>query len=77
MHKSEGILNAATGKVTSFYDIAKQVVEKSRKEIKIITTKRVGEMPHNGYRAFDPSLTIQAFPDFKYKNISQGLILSS
>ncbi len=74
LHKSEGVLNAATGKVTSFYDIAKQVVKNSKKEIKIIKTERVGPMPHNGYRAFDMQHTVKVFPDFNYTDITDGII---
>ncbi len=73
MHKSKGILNAATGKVISFYEIAERIIENAGKEVQIITTERVGLMPHNGYRAFDPLYTFEAFPDFKYTDINQGL----
>jgi len=74
LHKSEGILNAATGKVISFYDIAKKIIEQTEKEIKLIKTERVGLMPHNGYRAFDMEHTTKVFPDFKYTDITDGII---
>jgi len=37
-------------------------------------TKRNGPMPHDGYRAFDSSLTTKSFPNFKYTNLSDGLV---
>lgn len=64
--KSKGALNAATGRVISFYDIGEIVRSSSENEIDLITTPRNGPMPHNGYRAFDPSATKTAFPDFEY-----------
>ena len=33
-------------------------------------------MPHNGYRAFDPSATRQAFADFSYTPLEEGLALA-
>jgi hypothetical protein len=30
-------------------------------------------MPHNGYRAFDPSLLARLFPDLKLTTIPTGL----
>jgi hypothetical protein len=65
--KSRGVLNVATGTVHSFRDIA----ERFSKNIK--TTPRSGPMPHNGYRPFDPAGTKQAFPDFRYTPLDEGL----
>ncbi len=48
-----GIFNVVSGKVISFYDIAKTLIILSNKKIKIKYIKRNGPMPHNGYRAFD------------------------
>ena len=50
-----GIFNVVSGKVVSFYDIAKTLVNLSNKKIKIRYIKRIGPMPHNGYRAFNNS----------------------
>ena len=49
----KGIFNIVSGKVISFHDIAKILVNLSNKKIKIKYIKRNGPMPHNGYRAFD------------------------
>lgn len=72
-HRSKGVLNIATGVVCSFREIAEKIVKLSNKNINIFGNVRNGPMPHNGYRAFDPTLTCSTFSDFKYTPISQGL----
>ncbi|PIR26678.1 MAG: NAD-dependent dehydratase [Deltaproteobacteria bacterium CG_4_10_14_0_2_um_filter_43_8] len=74
--RSEGVLNIATGELISFWDLAKKVIAISSKSVEIITTPRVGLMPHGGYRAFDVALTTQVFPDFNYTPLDIGLALS-
>jgi UDP-glucose 4-epimerase len=76
-HKSEGVLNAATGTVTSFKVIAEMIVKQCGGSIKINGSPRVGAMPHNGYRPFDPAATKTAFPYFEYTMLQRGLIISS
>ena len=71
--KSHGKLNAATGTVISFRDIAEAVVALFEEPVTIKGSPRVGEMPHNGYRPFDPAATKEAFPDFAYTDIQAGL----
>jgi len=73
MHKSAGVLNAATGTVTSFRDLAEHVVALSGRDVVVRGSPRVGEMPHNGYRPFDPAGTKAAFPDFAYTPLGEGL----
>jgi UDP-glucose 4-epimerase len=73
LYKSEGVLNAATGKVISFFDIADKIIKQYKSASKIITTPRIGEMPHNGYRAFDATGTTKAFPEFVYTDIEEGI----
>lgn len=73
IHRSEGVLNAATGQVTSFRAIAEYVVALSDTPLTITSTPRNGPMPHNGFRAFDPTATAAAFPDFVYTQIKEGL----
>ena len=65
----DGSLNAATGKVYSFLEIANAVAHRSAHEIKIETLPRQGVMPHNGYRPFDSSKTSTLFPDFQYTDL--------
>ena len=75
-HKSEGVLNIATGTVTSFREIAETVAGMVPKAPTIRTLPRSGPMPHRGYRAFDVSSTTLAFPDFRYAPLDVGLLLS-
>ncbi|OUU62648.1 MAG: hypothetical protein CBC22_03925 [Alphaproteobacteria bacterium TMED62] len=64
----------ATGKVTTFFDIAKIVCSiKNDAGIKINFKPRVGEMPHNGYRAFDITKLYNIFPHLKLTTIEEGI----
>ena len=65
--QSVGILNIATGTVLSFREIAQALIENTTCDSIIGTSARLGPMPHNGYRAFDPLATYRAFPDFQYR----------
>jgi UDP-glucose 4-epimerase len=72
-HRSVGALNIATGEVHSFLQIARLTAELSGRQIAIKTSPRVGPMPHNGYRAFDNTECRQAFPEFRYTTLHDGL----
>jgi UDP-glucose 4-epimerase len=72
-HRSIGTLNIASGEVTSFRDTAEFAVAVARSKSAILTSPRVGPMPHNGYRAFDPTATMAAFPGFTYVGLSDGM----
>jgi nucleoside-diphosphate-sugar epimerase len=72
-HRSAGVLNIATGTVASFRDLAGKAVALAARPVAIKTSPRNGPMPHNGYRAFDPAATFQAFPGFRYTAIDAGL----
>lgn len=71
--RSAGALNAATGRVLSFHDIAKKVCEAFGSSSEIRTTERMGPMPHNGYRPFDTSAAKMAFPDFQPTTFEDAL----
>lgn len=71
--RSTGVLNVATGSVTSFRDIAEKAVALSGKQVAISGRPRSGPMPHNGYRPFDPAATFAAFPDFTYTPLDAGM----
>jgi len=73
VHQSTGIMNIATGTVVSFRGIAEQVTQLIPNSSQIKGSPRTGPMPHNGYRAFDPAATYQAFRDFTYTNLKDGL----
>jgi nucleoside-diphosphate-sugar epimerase len=72
-HKSIGALNIATGHTHSFMEIAKAVVAISGKPVTVTTSRRVGPVPHNGYRPFDITACLQAFPNFRYTLLREGL----
>jgi len=73
LHRSSGVLNAATGTVASFRDLAEQVSGLFDTSVAIKGSPRNGPMPHNGYRPFDPAATKRAFPDFSYTTLDEGL----
>ena len=72
-HRSRGSLNAATGRVHSFREIAELVVAQLGAEVPVEGSPRSGPMPHGGYRPFDPSAAAAAFPDFRFTPLEQGL----
>ena len=72
-HRSTGVLNLATGNVATFQDIAETIVSLYGSDVAIRNNVRVGPMPHNGYRPFDPAATLSAFPDFSYTSLADGL----
>jgi UDP-glucose 4-epimerase len=73
VHRSSGVLNAATGAVASFRQIAETVVGLFDRPVAIKGSPRQGAMPHNGYRPFDPAGTARAFPQFRYTALADGL----
>lgn len=72
-HRSEGVLNIATGTVVSFREIAEKVSRCFNPNTIIKSKPRVGPMPHNGYRPFDPSASFKSFPEFIYTTLEDGL----
>jgi UDP-glucose 4-epimerase len=73
--RSKGILNIATGQVTSFRALAEKIVALSGSTVSISGSPRQGPMPHGGYRPFDSTASKVAFPDSEYTSIDQGLAL--
>jgi UDP-glucose 4-epimerase len=73
LHRSSGALNVATGSVASFRALADKAVALSPRKVEIKGSPRVGSMPHNGYRPFDPAATQKAFPGFHYTPLDVGL----
>jgi UDP-glucose 4-epimerase len=72
-YRSSGVLNIATGTVSSFRAVADKAVALSPRKVEIKSSPRSGPMPHNGYRPFDPAATAAAFPGFHYTTIDEGL----
>lgn len=73
LKNKKGIFNIASGKIKSFKDIAMSIVYKLNSKSKILSTIRVGRMPHNGYRPFDISLIKKNFNKNKLRNLEQGI----
>ena len=71
--QSKGILNIASGGLTSFRDIAEKSISLGGSSSQIISNPRIGQMPHNGYRAFDVSAVRLAFPKFEFKQLFEVL----
>lgn len=74
VHRSYGIVNIATGDLSSFYEIAQQIKQLFDHPVEIKMQPRKGPMPHNGYRAFDITACQHAFPEFQYTALKQGLL---
>ena len=68
-----GIINAITGKVYSFLEIAKLTNKIIKNNNTITRLKRVGPMPHNGYRPFENSLLKKYFKKIKIKKMNEGI----
>jgi nucleoside-diphosphate-sugar epimerase len=71
--RSRGSLNAATGQVWSFRDIASMAAALATPPVSVRGQPRQGAMPHGGYRPFDAAATLAAFPDFLYGALPDGL----
>jgi UDP-glucose 4-epimerase len=71
--RSRGILNIATGAVHSFRDIAERAVALAGGAGTISGSPRQGAMPHNGYRPFATDAVRDAFPDFRYTALADGM----
>ena len=73
LHRATGIVNAVSGKVSSFKEIAELASARFEPRVKVIGTPRAGAMPHKGYRAFDSSLLARLFPDLRLTTMPSGL----
>jgi len=73
MRRSSGVLNAVSGEVVSFRELAEFVAEQFSPRVPITVTPRVGEMPHGGFRPFDASGIRRAFPDFRVTAWREGI----
>jgi len=73
MRKSAGIINAVSGDVASFRELAELTASDFDYAVSIRNSARSGPMPHNGYRAFSNLAISDAFPGFKFKSWKQGI----
>jgi nucleoside-diphosphate-sugar epimerase len=70
-----GSLNAVSGEVHSFFELAHLILEITKSKANIVSTPRNGKMPHDGYRPFDSSNLFLALPFFSPKSIEMGMEL--
>jgi UDP-glucose 4-epimerase len=73
LHRTAGIANAVSGEVVSFRALAEHAAAAFAPAVVVRGSPRSGPMPHNGYRAFDNSGVLKAFPGFRFKGWREGL----
>jgi UDP-glucose 4-epimerase len=73
VHRTSGILNAVSGEVVSFLELADFAASEFASPARITFIPRNGPMPHNGHRPFDHTAVRQAFPDFRFRSWREGL----
>ena len=71
--KSVGSVNAVTGEVFSFREIAELLQTIIGKKVGISSVPRKSEMPHQGFRKFNNELLVSHFKKVKLTKISKGL----
>jgi nucleoside-diphosphate-sugar epimerase len=70
--RSTGAVNATSGAVVSFRELAETAIAAFSSGSKIVGSPRSGLMPHNGYRPFAPSAALLAFPGFAFRSWQDG-----
>ena len=70
LHRSEGVLNVATGDARSFRDVAERAVAAAGRQVPIAGTPRANPITH---RHFDVTAMIAAFPSFRCTGLDEGL----
>ncbi len=71
--KAVGTVNLVSGEVKSFKKIALEVIKTTNSSSKIGYIKRIGAMPHNGYRPFNNYLLKKKFKSIKNYNYKNGI----
>ena len=69
-HRSQGVLNVASGVSTSFRRVAEAVVALAPRPVEITTSPRQNPITH---RHFDITGAHKAFPTFRYTPLADGL----
>lgn len=69
-HRSSGVLNVATGKSISFFDLAFLIASISKKSVEVVCTERSTPITN---RHFDITATKIAFPEFEFTSLKEGL----
>jgi len=73
LHRSTGVLNAASGKAVSFGDVARMVISAAGRDVKLDLQPRGGPITH---RHFDITTLIRAFPGFQPTPLEAGIASS-
>lgn len=73
LQQSTGIVNATSGEVVSFRELAEFCAAQFPTKVQVKGSPRSGPMPHNGYRPFAPSAALKAFPGFRFTSWQDGL----
>jgi nucleoside-diphosphate-sugar epimerase len=73
IYGSSGLANAASGTVTSFRELANHAASAFGAASTITSVPRKGPMPHGGYRHFNNSAVLAAFPGFRFTPWREGL----
>jgi nucleoside-diphosphate-sugar epimerase len=73
--RSIGIINAVSGQIVTFADLASYIAGQYSTNVSITHQVRTGPIPHGGYRAFDGSSLQIAFPEFRSTPWKIGLDL--
>lgn len=71
--KGLGVLNLVSGNVYSFKYLAETIINLSNSKSKLNKLKRVGPMPHNGYRPFDIKLLNKYFKDVQFLSLQKAI----
>lgn len=73
LHRSQGVVNAVSGEVVSFRDLAQFAASDFEPRVAVRGSPRSGPMPHDGYRPLSNRAALQAFPGFRFKSWREGL----
>lgn len=69
-HRSEGVLNVATGRSVSFFEVAEMAARVCGGDVQIEGSPRANPVTH---RHFDVSALYHAFPEFRLTALEDGL----
>ena len=73
LYRAVGVVNAVSNQTVSFNELSQFATTFFRSTGAVIETQRVGIMPHDGYRPFEPSIASIVFPGFQFRDWRTGL----
>ncbi len=73
LHRSAGVLNAASGKAISFRQVAQYVVDAVKRDVRVEPQARTGPVTH---RHFDITALVRCFPRFRPTAAQAGIAQS-